>query len=234
MMTPPSGWHPDGSMGPYSNDDSLFSDFKKAIWKITKVVLKTFYGIDLDHKESPVSPNEGDCAIFVFGPIGAGKTTFLKRLGANVNTAGYGTAEEKYPSFSTKVGEKMISVKEGIDIGGDKRYLANGTIEKMLKEKDKVIFVFAATSFLDKKNNHYRGEIMSRLNALYDVPAFRNKISIIASRLDECKSDRQIVINEIRKEFVDKYYRDILNDSFGVFNLTDEKDIELIKQMIFK
>ena len=172
-------------------------------------------------------------SLFVFGYTGAGKSTFLEKLGANVNTAGYGTAEEKYPSFTTKVGEKIVSIKEGIDIGGDKRYLQNGTIEKMLKEKDKVIFVFAATSFLDKRNKHYRGEIMSRLEALYNVPNHRSKVTIIASRLDECNGDRQIVINDIKREFVDKHYRDILNDSFGVFNLTNEKDIELIKQMIF-
>ena len=104
----------------------------------------------------------------------------------------------------------------------------------MLNEKDKVIFVFAATSFLNKQNKQYRGEIMSRLQTLYDVSAHRSKITIIASRLDECKGDRQMVINEIKKDFADKYYRDILNDSFGVFNLTDKRDIELIKQMIFK
>lgn len=177
---------------------------------------------------------DGPYSLFVFGYTGAGKSTLLEKLGANVNTAGYGTAEEKYPSFTTVVGEKTISIKEGIDIGGDKRYLANGTIEKMLNEKDKVIFVFAATSFLNKQNKQYRGEIMSRLQALYDVPAHRNKVAIVASRLDECNADRQKVVNEIKKEFVDKHYRDILNDSFGVFNLTDNNDIELIKQMIFK
>lgn len=180
------------------------------------------------------TPKNDSFSLFVFGYTGAGKSTFLEKLGANVNTAGYGTAEEKYPSFTTKVCEKTISIKEGIDIGGDKRYLTNGTIEKMLNEKDKVIFVFAATSFLNKQNKQYRGEIMSRLQTLYDVSAHRSKITIIASRLDECKGDRQMVINEIKKDFADKYYRDILNDSFGVFNLTDKRDIELIKQMIFK
>lgn len=182
----------------------------------------------------PNANSNGTYSLFVFGYTGAGKSTFLERLGANVNTAGYGTAEEKYPSFTTKVGEKIISIKDGIDIGGDKRYLANGTIEKMLNEKDKVIFVFAATSFLNKQNKQYRGEIMSRLQALYEVPAHKSKITIIASRFDECKGDRQMVINEIKKELIDKYYKDILNDSFGVFNLTDKKDIELIKQMVFK
>lgn len=182
----------------------------------------------------PKITSNGSYSLFVFGYTGAGKSTFLEKLGANVNTAGYGTAEEKYPSFTTKVGDKTISIKEGIDIGGDKRYLANGTIEKMLNEKDKVIFIFAATSFLDKKNIHYRGEIMSRLQALYDVSAHRSKVSIIVSRLDKCDGERLMVANEIKKEFIDKYYRDILNDSFGVFNLTDEKDIEMIKQMIFK
>jgi len=178
--------------------------------------------------------SEPSYSLFVFGNINAGKSTFLEKIGAKVTTSGIGTPIEPYPSFIMKLGEKTIKIEKGNDIGGDPRYLSNGTIEKMLVEKDKVIFIFSAKEFLDINNIRYRGEVWSRLETLYKPKAYKSKIIIIASWLRECGGDRYAVANEIRKQLVNKSYRDILNDSFGVYELTNGDDIELIKEMIFK
>lgn len=172
-------------------------------------------------------------SIFVFGPIGAGKTTFLEKIGASVTTAGIGTATEPYPSFYIDVDNKKILIDEGNDIGGDSRYLNNGTIEQMLNIKDKVVFVFDAKAFLNCDDKSYRGMVMSRLRDLYNASSYRNKIFIIASRLDTIDNDKKNVENEIRKQLTGKSYKDILNHSFGAYNLTSNDDILLIKNVVF-
>lgn len=235
MRTAPNGWHPDGSWGPYSHDEGSFLSAVKGIfWDLPIAILKLIFSIDDDENINTTFDESVSISLFVFGLPGAGKTTFLEKIGANVTTAGIGTAEEKYPAFDIKFGEKNIRIKEGIDIGGDKRYLEDGKIEEMLKEKDKVIFIFDAHMFLNNEKKQYRGIIMARLKALYEAQAYRSKVYIIGSRLDECQGNRNVVANEIKKQLADKTYRQLLNDSFGVYNLTNNEDIELIKTMIFK
>ena len=198
-------------------------------------LMKDIYHIFFPPKPPvPPEPDELPCSIFVFGPIGAGKTTFLEKIGASVTTAGIGTATEQYPFFYANVGNKRILIDAGEDIGGDSRYLRNGTIEGMLKNKDKIVFVFDAKAFLNAKDKSYRGIVMSRLSALYNAPSYREKIYIIASRLDTLDNDKCYVENEIRKQLIGKSYRDILNQSFGAYNLTSNDDIESIKNIVFK
>lgn len=184
-------------------------------------------------------PKELSYSIFVFGPIGAGKTTFLEKIGASVTTAGIGTATEPYPSFRMNLGNKNgadenIKIEEGEDIGGDPRNLRNGTLEQMINTKDKVVFMFDAKAFLNNADKSYRGVVMSRLCTLYNAHSHRNNIFIIASRLDTLEHGKCYVENEIRKQLIGKSYKDILNQSFGAYNLTSDVDIQTIKNIVFK
>ena len=223
MMTPPRNWHVDGSMRPYSNEDSFFSAIK--------AIVKRVLGIDdifIDVEE------DVSVSLFVFGPIGAGKTTFLEKIGASVTTAGIGTATETYPSFRMNLGNKTITIEEGEDIGGDPRNLRNGTLEQMINTKDKIVFIFDAKAFLNNADKSYRGVVMSRLCALYNANSNRNNIFIIASRLDTFEHGKYYIENEIRKQLIGKTYKDILNQSFGAYNLTSDDDIQTIKNIVFK
>ena len=233
MMTPPNGWHIDGSRGAYSNDDNLFSAIKGVFWDTPKAIIQLLVGGKEDPIVEPVAENKKGCSIFVFGPIGAGKTTLLEKLGASVTTAGIGTATERYASFYVNVCDKKILIDAGEDVGGDSWYLRNGTIEDKLKSKDKIVFVFDARKFLNINNKSYRGVVMSRLFDLYNAFSYRNKIFIIASRLDTLGNDKNYIENEIRKQLIGKPYKDILNQSFGAYNLTKNSDIQSIINNVF-
>lgn len=242
MMTPPRNWHTDGHLYPYSDQDKkdddvgFFSVFFLTIrcifsfpFYIIKEIIILIFGNPQDAESS--------FSLFVFGPIGAGKTTFLEKLGASVNTAGIGTSTEPYSKFETIINDTKISIEKGEDIGGDPKYLKNGKIEKMLKNKDKIVFIFDAKSFLNDGNKAYRGVVMSRLHDLYNATTYRHKIFIIASidsRSDIIKKDKKHVENEIRKKLIGKSYKDILNQSFGAYNLTSNDDIQTIKNIVFK
>lgn len=192
-------------------------------------------------------PVSDGTSLFVYGPTNAGKTTLLEKLGANVTTRGSGTYKEPYPSFT--IPGTDIKIDEGDDIGGQKHHIEGGIVSKMLRSKDRVIFVFDAKKFISQEKSFddngcpifYDSVVRARLFTLYkesqDSP-IKEKVRVVATHYDECDCSKDEVIRKIRTMIIEskeaKGYSDILNsNNFLAINLTNKDEIKSLISNLF-
>lgn len=169
----------------------------------------------------------------ILGMEQAGKTEFLYALRGEERTEDSATSREEYEPFDLKVGDKTIKIAAGEDIGGGKEYRRQ-YIDKFLKEKDKIFFLFDVNQYLSSEE--YARQVRSYLEA-FDCGLKRvtkKQYKVIGTHADLCTLERKLIRTEIHKTVSEKEYRDLLlSNNFIVVNLTDTEEVEEMKKSLF-
>ena len=105
-------------------------------------------------------PEKGK-TIAVLGMKGAGKTQFLANI-RNKDYKDYAATigEEDYEKFNIVLGNRVVSIEGGKDIGGGEELILD-YYEDMINSNEIVFFLFNAHDYLNKDN--YRKQTQSRL-----------------------------------------------------------------------
>ncbi|MGP1622849.1 GTPase domain-containing protein [Bacteroides heparinolyticus] len=206
------------------------------IWFIPIIIAATAtaaVAILIANSEStPSSGVEGE-SIGVLGMPGAGKTQFLNNLrGKDYPEYTQTINETPYKSFKVKVNGREKTIKEGEDIPGNE-YAVREYYERFLKEKDIVIFLFDAKKY--KEDNKYQDASNARLDFINRHKKGDKSHFIIGTHVDQIKIRKGESLLTIMQELIKgKDYEGLFHHNFSVRNLTDSKDFEELKEIIFQ
>ncbi|UYW01024.1 hypothetical protein K5I29_11070 [Flavobacterium agricola] len=163
----------------------------------------------------------------------AGKTTFLKTLGAKV-LPGSNNIEE-YDSFTFNLDSgKKIYIGAGKDIGGHTTYINQYT--KIIEKAD-VIFYFLdiekyLNNYIDPIDGlHYRRDCNSRLD-LINIHKDSKKVIIFATHKDKLMITESIAKSKFFDLMKDKKYSEMLEGIIFI-NLTNISETKSVINKIF-
>lgn len=164
----------------------------------------------------------------IIGMKSSGKTTFLNNLRGIVSVPKT-TSKESYDSFEIKLANgKTKHISKGNDIGGNKSYMVE--YRKIIEENDVVLYFFDVCQYLT--NLDYKRDCNSRLDYINnDIK--NKKIAIIASHSDLSQHSKNKLIEEILNQVRDKKYAKLFSEAFFIVNLTDQREIEELINVIF-
>jgi hypothetical protein len=174
----------------------------------------------------------------VLGMQQSGKTTWYDYLNGQ-NRHEKTTNKDIVDSFTMHLSdEKSVTIKKGIDIGGDKAFIKEH-YEKMIndKENDFVIFFFNIEKYLNKIG--YQRDVNSRLDLIYSILIKKiteeyeisKRVFIIMSYKDKL-SNPDKSFKDVTTLLSSKKYSPITKQMYCV-NMLDAHEKETIKKKIF-
>ena len=168
----------------------------------------------------------------VLGTMGAGKTTFLKHIGI-FDVVKDGTQKENYDETTIKIGERVIKIAAGCDIGGTHDNMARFG-EEWIEKKDIIVFIFNAEEYLNKDEK--KREVRAYLDFIFRHAKKAKKdeenIVILASHRDAF-DDKDNPRDRILKDLAGKDYVSLLETNFIVIDLREKKNVEPLLNRIF-
>ena len=176
---------------------------------------------------APISPQR--ISIAVLGMPSAGKTTLHCFLQKKEYTGGLQTLIDKYSSYSIKKSDgKIISIREGIDIGGASNFVFR--YKELINNSEKVLFLFDIKKYEESKP--YRAETNSRLQHIVELIRDSNKqlsFMTLLTHKDEMPStdDLENAFKKFRSEISSKNYSEIvLKYQCSTIDLTNKNEIQ--------
>lgn len=164
----------------------------------------------------------------IIGMKSSGKTTFLNNLRGIVSVPKT-TSKESYDSFEFELSNgKTKYISKGKDIGGNRSYLTE--YRQIIEENDVILYFFDVCKYLT--NLDYKRDCNSRLDFI-NADIKNKKIAIIASHSDLSQHSKNKLIEEIINQVRDKKYAKLFNELFFVVNLTNQKELDELINVIF-
>ena len=177
-----------------------------------------------------------DIGMAVLGMRMSGKTLWYNFL-TNDSRIGTTSSTEKVRSFKMDFSNgRSVTVKQGMDIGGSEINVQL-FYEELIKENDVVLFLFNSFEYLN--NLQYEREVNGRM-------------AFIASKWDEHHPDKELskcifVIATYADKLIDKEkgckdivdrmskrsFRNMIKQHLLLVNMTDKKQVEIMKEKIF-
>lgn len=144
------------------------------------------------------------------GPLGSGKTTFLRHLTKEYIPDGPSGAPKTY-----KI--KRAVFDEITDFSGDEAWLSD--FDTRIEQSDFVLFFFDVSQFLN--NEKYQEDVYARVYKINEYVKNRDKkkVLIIATHVDKVCGN---YTNDVLKKFANKPYKSIISNI--VFVDTTKKD----------
>lgn len=189
----------------------------------------------------------------VLGMTQSGKTTWYNFLRGNEVTESYQTASYEIDAFDFTIDGRTITIAKGRDINGTEENVGM-YYESLIKNNDTVMFFFDAAKYikaLDAVKQYKKDETSVKAEDYAYVRFTNARLRYIQNQLPEDRTFYTILshtdlikssgttkdpINTIKKELIRlKIYGVEAVDKYVISaNMTNDKDIENIKQCIFK
>lgn len=171
----------------------------------------------------------------VIGMSFAGKTTFLLQLGV-IDEFKLGTAHQEYNDKEILIGERIIHIDSGEDIGGSELWAKN-YYQDWIENKDIIVFIYNGAEYLS--NREYQRKTRTRLDFIYNnykkrsnVDGYKNVV-IIASHSDLYKGGNEELHKRLLEDVQNREYSKLFDCNFFVAKLNDNKSVKTIANKIF-
>lgn len=176
---------------------------------------------------SDVEPVTGK-TIAVLGMQGAGKTHFLAHL-RNMNYKKFSASlgAEKYSTFSTKIGDRIVKIEGGMDVPGGEEYIRTYYVD-LIKKNETIFFLFNTHMYLSDET--YNLNTRARLDFINDrIKNTNKKVVVIGTFADQFNDEnkRKSAFNKILESVNNKPYSPLFKINFAILDMRD-------KEMLFK
>lgn len=189
---------------------------------------------------------EGDRrSLGIIGMQRSGKTRFLSFL-RNIQYTEKPTGKEKYSRFDfTTASGKVITILEGVDIGGGEQYRSD---YKEIIEKNDVIFYFFDVEKYLKGDLSYERECNSRFDFvvralvgdkkndwknILEPKDSKKKLVFFATHKDKLNLKDDEIIKRFGEKIKGKWYADLDNFTYPI-NTIDTNELKEVTDKIFK
>jgi len=165
---------------------------------------------------------------FIVGSEGTGKTILNKKLrGYEYNKKeDEGTHHDEYKSAIVNIGDKIVKIKKGTDIGGNNNYRTS--YNKYIQSDTIIVLLFNIEQYMEHNSNEIR-DVSGRIIGIKDLRDNLKNVYIVGTHYDKVETNcsknavRQKLINNLNQEGDISNYIDsdhIVITSFG----QDDKD----------